>query len=265
MEGLTREPPAAKVGGSSWRKCRCRVKCCPADATYAADIEGEGCLLAKEGDTYMQIISVEVVLSWQHLQSPDPNVHVQTISTEPEVILGKPGAIEEGAYIHNDCVELDLIEGQPGNLNTNTLEEVAHLELDLIQEETSNAPMHLEGIGPEVLMDAEEDCLLELEEDGATRKVASIEGDISSHVKLQDPGVSCLAMQEDTKSLTLPLPPPPTTSEAASTQHSPAINAGSQAIPVPDHSADLELQLQYMTCQPPMQGQWQPQSQKTTA
>jgi len=35
----------------------------PTDATHTADIEGEGYLLAKEGDTHMQIISVEVVLS----------------------------------------------------------------------------------------------------------------------------------------------------------------------------------------------------------
>jgi len=75
-------------------------------------------------------------------------------------------------------------------------------------------------------MGMEEDCLLKVEEDGATRKTISIEGDISPRVELQDPGVSCLATQEDAGSLTLPSPIPPTTPEAASMQHLPAANTG---------------------------------------
>ena len=35
----------------------------PADATYAADFEGEGCLLAEEGTTHMQIVVAEAGLS----------------------------------------------------------------------------------------------------------------------------------------------------------------------------------------------------------
>jgi len=100
---------------------------------------------------------------------------------------------------------------------------------------------NLEGTGPEVLMEEEVDHLLEVEEDGATGKAASVEGDASPHIKLQDPGVSCLAMQENAGSLTLPSPPPPTTLETASTQCSPAANTGTPDILVPDHGADLEL------------------------
>jgi len=70
------------------------------DATHTADIEGEGCSLAKEGDTHMQIISMEVVLSRQHTQVPDPKV-----------------------YVHHDCVEPDMQSRQPGNTNAH-----AHLE-----------------------------------------------------------------------------------------------------------------------------------------
>jgi len=81
----------------------------------------------------------------------------------------------------------------------------------------TNMPVHIEGMGPEVLMEEEDDCLLEVEEDGAAGKAASVKGDIGPHVELQGPGVSCLAMQENTRSLTLPSPTPPTTPEAAST------------------------------------------------
>ena len=92
-------------------------------------------------------------------------------------------------------------------------------------------------------MDAEEDCLLKVEEDGATRKAASVEGDVSPHVKLQDSGVSHLAMQEVARSLTLSSSsPPPTTLEAASTQRLLAINTETPAIPVPEHGMDLKLQ-----------------------
>ena len=65
-----------------------------------------------------------------------------------------------------------------------------------------------------------------MEEDGAARKTVSVEGDIGSHIELQDPGVSCLTTQEDAGSLTLPSPTPPTTPEAASMQCSPAANTG---------------------------------------
>jgi len=36
----------------------------PAHSTHAADLEGEGCSLAEEGDTHAQIVSAEEVLSW---------------------------------------------------------------------------------------------------------------------------------------------------------------------------------------------------------
>jgi len=123
-----------------------------------------------------------------------------------------------------------------------------------MREETKmNTPAHLEGAGPDALMEEEDDRLLEVEEDGATRKAASVEGDASPHVELQDPGVSCLSMQENAGSHTLPSPMPPTTPEAASTQCSLAVNAGTQATPVADHGTDLEPQL-HDTLLPPNEG-----------
>ena len=165
----------------------------------------------------------------------------------------EPEAIEEGAHAHNDRTEPDLKEGQPGDPNANTPEGVTHSELDSMQEETPNAPVHFKGMGPEVLKDMEEDCLLKVEEDGAARKAASVEGDVNPCVELQSPGVSCLAMQENARSLTLPSPPPPTILETASMQHSPAANTGTPDIPVPEHGADLELQL-HDTPPPPNEG-----------
>jgi len=111
------------------------------------------------------------------------------------------------------------------------------------EEANLNASAHLKGAEPEPLMDTEEDCLLKVEEDGAIGKAASVEGDISPCVELQDPGVSCLATQEDAGSLTLSSSPPPTTLEAASMQRSPAASTGMPNIPVPDHGTDLEPQL----------------------
>ena len=55
------------------------------DATHAADIEGEGCSLAEEGDTHAQIVSVEAVLSWQHTQVRDPKVHTHHDRAEPDM------------------------------------------------------------------------------------------------------------------------------------------------------------------------------------
>jgi len=187
-------------------------------------------LLAEEGDTHVQIVSTEAVLSWQHPQAPDPNIHVQTVGAEPETTQGEPGAIKR----------------QPSYPNVNTPEGVAHGEPDLMPGEDINSnvntPVHLEGMGPEVLMDAEEDQPYVLEEDGVTRENTSVEEDGDPHIELQEPMVSHLAMQEKAGSLTLLSLPPPTTPEAASMQHSPAVNTGTLAIPEPDHGADLEPQ-----------------------
>jgi len=121
---------------------------------------------------------------------------------------------------------------------------VTHPEPDSMWEEIEmNAPAHLEGMGPDTLMEEEDDCLLKVEEDGATRKAASVEGDVDPRIELQGPGVSCLATQENAESLTLPSPTSPTTPEAASMQRSLAVNTEMPAIPVPDHSVDLELQV----------------------
>src|SRR6266581_882780 len=55
------------------------------NATHAADIEGEGCSLAEEGDTHAQIVSAEAVLSRQHTQVPDPKVHAHHDRAEPDM------------------------------------------------------------------------------------------------------------------------------------------------------------------------------------
>ena len=141
-----------------------------------------------------------------------------------------------------------LIEefGQPDDPNANTPKGVAHPEPDLMlgEEADLNASAHLEGAEPEPLMDGEEDQSLDVDEDGAARKAASVEGDVSPRVELQDPGVSCLATQEVAGSLTISSssPPPPTTLEAASTQRSLAVDTETPAIPVPEHGADLKRQ-----------------------
>jgi len=253
-EGLTREPPAATAEGSSRRRRRHREKCRPADATDTADIEGEGCSLPKEGDTHAQIVSAEAVLSQQHTQGPDPKVPAQTTGAELEATSGEPDTIEEVAHVHNDRAEPDLQMGQPGDPNVNTLEGVTHLELDSTPEEIDlNVLAHLEGAGPEVLMDAEEDRSLEVEEDGTAGKTVSVEGDMDPCIGLREPRVSCLATQEVAGSLTMSSPPPPTTPEAASMQHSLAVDTETLAIPVPEHGADLEPQ-PHDTPPPPNEG-----------
>jgi len=101
-----------------------QTKTGPTHAIYATNIEGEGCSLAKEGDTREQIISVEAVLSWQHPQAPTQEVHAQTTSMELEAILGEPDAIKVVAPTHVVDVELDLKLGDSGNPNANTPEGV---------------------------------------------------------------------------------------------------------------------------------------------
>jgi len=138
-------------------------------------------LLAEEGDTHMQIVSMEAVLSQQHPQAPDPNVHVQTVGAEPETTQGKPGAIER----------------QPSDPNVNTPKGVAYGELDSMPGEDINSnvnvPVHLEGTGPEVLMDAEEDQPYVLEEDGIAQENTSVKEDGDPCIGLQEPTVSHLA------------------------------------------------------------------------
>jgi len=197
----------------------------PAHHTHAADLEGEGCPLAKEGDTLVQIISAEAVPSRQHPQAPTQGVHAQTIGAEPSAILGELGATE----------------WQPGNPSANTPKGVAHPEPDSMPGEdidpNVNAPMHLEGLGPEVM----------LEEGGIAGENASVEGDRDPLVKLQESGVSHLAMPEEVTFLTSSSSSSsPTTSDAARTQHSPAVNTGMSAIPIIDHGIILEPPLHDM-------------------
>jgi len=69
------------------------------NATHAADIEGEGCLLAEEGDTHAQIVSTEAVLSQQHTQIPDPKVHAHHDRTEPDMQSRQPGNTNARAHL----------------------------------------------------------------------------------------------------------------------------------------------------------------------
>ena len=230
-----REEPATPLIAQEQSGASVQPETSPAHLTHAADLEGEGCPLAKEGDTLVQIVDAEVVPSRQHPEDPTQEVHAQTASAEPEAISGEPGAIEEVAHEHNDRAELDL-QGQPGNPNANTPKGVAHPELDSMPGEdiypNANAPMHLEGMGPEVM----------LEKGGIARENASVEEDRVPRIELQESGVSHLATLEEDMFLTSSSSSsPPTTSEAARTQRLQAVNTGTPASPVPDHSADLEL------------------------
>ena len=76
-------------------------------------------------------------------------------------------------------------------------------------------------------------------------------------VELQKPGATHHAKQEKARSLALLLSPPPTTFEAARMQRSPAVDAGTPAIPGPErrrgfgaavtwHAARDYIQVHYM-------------------
>jgi len=162
--------------------------------------------------------------------------HMQLVSTELDLQVGKPDALKV-AHAHMVDAEPDSISwGKPGTPHTDT-------------------PVHLAGTEHEVLMGANENkpdewLLQEMEEEEATMKTASIGGDNDPCVKLQKSGVSHLAIQEGIESLTFSLPPPSTTSEAVRTQRSPVVNTGTPAIPATEGSADLELP-QYKAAESP--------------
>ena len=190
-----------------------------ADATHAANLEGEAYLLAKKGVTHVQITIVEADLSQQHLYNPDPKVHAQTVSTEQN-----PKSDDNNSYNEWEafCTETWGME------NEGTIPD-------------ANACVHLESTEQEDLMNVKEDWVYKLEE-GTARENASVKEDRDPCIKLQEPGVSYLATQEDAESLTLSSSPP-ITLETARMQCSPAINTGTPAIPEPeDCGMDLELQ-----------------------
>jgi len=229
-----REEPATPLIAQEQSGASVQPETSPAHLTRTTDLEGEGCPLAEEGDTLAQIVGAEAVPSRQHPEDPTQEVHAQTAGAEPEVISGEPGAIEEVAHEHNDRAEPDLQE-QPGDPNANTPKGVTHPEPDSMPGEdinpNANAPVHLEGTGPEVM----------LEEGGIAGENASVEEDRVPRIELQESGVSHLVTPEEDMFLTSSSSSsPPTTSEAARMQCSPAVSAGTPASPVPDHSADLE-------------------------
>jgi hypothetical protein len=127
--------------------------------------------------------------------------------------LGEPGAIGFG---------------QPGDLNANTSEGVTHAEPDSTpgkeNDPKANAPVNPEGTGSDIL----------LVEEGTAGENVDIEGDGDPYVELQEPWVNHLVMPEEDKLLTLPSPPLCITLEAASMQHSPAVNTMTPEIPEPE-------------------------------
>jgi len=98
----------------------------------------------------------------------------------------------------------------------------------------ANVPVHLEGTGPGVLMDTEEDQPEDmLEEDGITWENASVKEDRVPCIELQESRVSHLATPEKDIFLILSSSSsPPTTSDTARMQHLLAINTGTLAIPI---------------------------------
>jgi len=192
----------------------------------------------------------------QHTQAPDPKVHAQTVGAELETISGGPGATKEVTRAYHDRAEPDL-QGQLGDPNANIPKGVAHAEPDSMPGEDTNpnvytpegvahtepdstpgeetdpntdARAHLEGAGPEILL-----------EEGTIGENASVEEDRYPRVELLEPGVSRLATPEEVEFLTSlssssssSSSSSPTTFEAARMQHSPVVNAGMPAIPEPD-------------------------------
>jgi len=114
-----------------------------ADATYTLVLEREGLWIAEEAATHTQNIVAELGLSWNLSQSPDPEVHAETVATEPCPISGKPGGLdsEKVAHMQPVATEPDLPGGQLGALN-------------------ANARTHLASVEPEVLPIKGEDDLL---------------------------------------------------------------------------------------------------------
>src|SRR5260221_8546259 len=72
----------------------------------------------------------------------------------------------------------DMQTRQPGNPNMDSTKGVTHAEPDSLpgEEQNPNMPTHLEGVGPKLLMNEEDDQLLKVEEDGTATKTVSVEG-----------------------------------------------------------------------------------------
>ena len=156
----------------------------------------------------------------------DEVTHMQLVSVEPDLQVGKPDALKV-THTHTVDVKPDwILWGKPGDPNT-------------------DASMHLAGMEHEVLMGTREDkpdnwLLQEMEEEGAARKTTSIKGDNDSHIELQESGVSHLPMLKEKELLTFPSSPSPTIPKAAWMQRSPIVNTGMPAIPPTKGSVDLE-------------------------
>jgi hypothetical protein len=219
-----------------------------ADSVSTIVLEGGSFWMAEEEATRTHNGSAELGLPRGHGEDPSPQVHAQTVAAEPDPILTVEDTLDVVAHTQTVVVEPDAIQDE-----LDTLKEVAHAqtvdaEPDWLSrgEPTPNpdTPVHLAGMGHEVLMGANEDkpvdwLLEEMEEGETAGKTASVEGDKGPRVKLQEPGVSHLTMLEERELLTSFLPPLPITSEAARTQRLPVVNTGTPAIPDIEGSADL--------------------------
>jgi hypothetical protein len=148
---------------------------------------------------------------------------VQIVAAESDPFLGEEDALDVIAHTQTVVVEPDAIQDE-----LDTLEEVAHTQMVDAEPDwlsrgeptlNPNTPVHLTGMGHEVLMGANEDkpvdwLLEEMKEGETAGKTASVEGDKGPRIKLQEPGVSHLTMLEERELLTSFLPPSPTISKA---------------------------------------------------
>jgi len=123
------------------------------DATHAADIEGEGCSLAEEGDTHAQIVSAEAVLSWQHTQVRDPKVRAHHDRAEPDMQSRQPGDTNARAHLEGAAPEPSMDEEEHHSLEVEeegTAGENASIERDMgprveLQHPGVSPPCHARG------------------------------------------------------------------------------------------------------------------------
>ncbi len=84
-----------------------------ADATHTLVLEREGLWIAEEAAAYAQNVVAELGLSQDLSQSPDPEVYMETVATEPCPISGELGGLnsEKVAHVQPVAMEPDLLGG----------------------------------------------------------------------------------------------------------------------------------------------------------
>jgi hypothetical protein len=175
--------------------------------------------LVEDEATCLQDSSAELGLPWSHLEDLEMGVPVQIVVVEPNPFLGEPDTPDEVTRAQ-PLAQSWAHKARSGDPNTDT-------------------HAHLAGTAREVLMDAEDDWLYGVEEDGAAGEKAAVKEESDPCVELRDPGVSCLATLKENESLTILSSLTPTTSEAARTQRPPAVNTRTPAISETKGGIDL--------------------------